>query len=65
MTEDSHVSKQIMSFLMLHFFLFGGREIYLFCVHGCFCLHVCLCTMYVFGSCGGQKKVSAPLELEL
>ena len=27
-------------------------------------LHVCLCIMHMLGSCGGQKKISDPLELE-
>ena len=30
-----------------------------------FCLHVCLCTTFMLGTHGSQKKVLAPLGLEL
>lgn len=46
----------------LDFYLF----IYFFTSSACvFCLHVCLCTMCISDVQSGQKRATAPLELEL
>lgn len=46
----------------------GLTRVYLVKIFLCmwvFCLYVYLCTMYLHVTCGGQKRMLGPLELEL
>lgn len=43
--------------------LFDFKKVYTLCAS--VCLHMCLYTICMFGACGGQKRVSGPVELEL